>query len=312
MKFLKIKRLLILIVASSISHVGYAQSLSGDYLGQKPPGESPEKFAPGIISRDDRYELMSAFSPDGKEFCFTVTNEQWSHFEIWYTKNESGKWTEPKILPFLPASGGFGPVFSPDNKTIYFSASNWVTHPSTIWYSNRKNDSWSAPVKMDVPVNSKGDQWQFSMAKDNTLIFTSNRQGGTGSYDLYISEPVNNKYTSVANLTGLNSPADEYSAFIAPDKSYIIFSSQRKGTFGWDDLYITFRQKNKTWTKPVNLGPEINTIHAEFAPHVSPDGKYLFYSKWDVKNKWSDIYWVRFDKRLAGLKKEAGIMGNQN
>jgi Tol biopolymer transport system component len=301
------KRILLFIAALFVFPDCRAQSVVVDYFGQKPPGEIPIKFAPGIISKENRYELMSAFSANGKEFCFTVTNEQWSHFEIWYSKFELNKWSAPKVIPFLPSSGAFGPVFSPDGASIFFSSANWVTHPSTIWYSTRKKSGWGGPVKLPAPVNSVADQWQFSIAKDGTLLFTSNRPGGKGGYDLYMAERVNGKYDSAVNVTALNSAKDEYSAFIAPDKSYIIFSSQRNGGYGWDDLYISFRKKDKTWSPPITLGPRINTTHAEFSTQVSPDGKYLFYSKWDVKNKWSDIYWVRIDKCIERLKKQSRL-----
>jgi Tol biopolymer transport system component len=301
------KRTAILLSIVFMYKMGQAQ-LAIDYFGQKPPEGSPEKFAPGLISKENRYQLMAAFSPDGKEFCFTVTNEHWSHFEIWDTKYNAGKWTEPKVMPFLTSAGGFGPVFSAGKRKLFFTSGNWVTHPSTIWYSLRNKDGWNAAVKLDTPVNSAADQWQFSMADDGTLVFASDRPGGKGGYDIYIAEPVDHQYPIVTNIGALNSPADEYSAFIAPDKSYIIFSSQRAGGYGWDDLYISFRQRNKNWTKPINLGSRINTIHAEFSPQVSPDGKYLLYSKWDKHNKWSDIYWVRIDNLIIRLKRQCGII----
>ncbi len=301
------KKIKLIVAILFIIHVCYAQSEKVNYFGLKPPGELPEKFAPTIISKDKQYVLMSAFSPDGKQFCFTTTNEHWSHFEIWYTRYDAGKWSVPEVLPFMKSAGGFGPVFSPDSKTIYFGSSNWVTHPSAIWYSTRRKNAWSSAVKLRPPVNTGADQWQFTMAKDSTLIFTSKRPGGKGGYDLYMSKPEKGRYLKALNITELNSSADEYSAFIAPDKSYMIFSSQRAGSYGWDDLYVSFLRKNGTWTKPINLGPQINTKHAEFSPQVSPDGKYLIYSKWDIKNKWSVLYWVRIDKTIERLKKQSGI-----
>jgi hypothetical protein len=51
------------------------------------------------------------------------------------------------------------------------------------------------------------------MTGDGTLVFTSDRPGGKGGYDLYIAEPVNDQYLTVANIAELNSPADEYSEF---------------------------------------------------------------------------------------------------
>jgi hypothetical protein len=283
-----------------------AQQPSTKDFGQRPPGDTPTIFAPGFISKRDRYELMTAFAPDGKEFCFTVTNEQWSHFEIWHTLFDGRQWSEPEKIPFSTKMQSFGPAYCPANNTLFFSSANWVNHPATIWHSSRREGqgNWSRPVKADSIVNAGTDQWQCSVAADGTLVFASKRAGGIGDYDLYLSEPIGDHYTKLSNLTELNSTKDEYSAFIAPDKSYIIFSSQRAGGYGWDDLYISFR-KGDQWSKPKNLGPAINTINAEFSPQVTPDGRFLIYSKWDAKNKWSDIYWVRIDKLIGRLKKTA-------
>ncbi len=123
----------------------------------------------------------------------------------------------------------------------------------------------------------------------------------------YIFQPPTGSPTQAVptNLEALNSAKDENSAFIAPDKSYIIFRSQQVGGYGWDDLYISFPKKNGSWTNPINLGPVIHTIDAEFSPQGIPDGRFLGYSKWDKNNKWSDIYWVRIDKIIKKLKKEA-------
>lgn len=299
------KEIAVFVIATLSLQVCASQSLSGTYFGQEPPGESPKLFAPGFISREDRYELMAAYAPDGREFCFTVTNEQWSHFEIWHTMLDSGKWTVPQKMPFAMSMECFGPAFLPDNTGIFFSSANWVTHPSAIWYSRRSQGNWTAPVRSDSIVNAGSDQWQCSIAGDGALVFASKRAGGKGGYDLYLSDPTDDHYSKVSNLLALNSPEDEYSAFIAKDKSYIIYSSQRTGGYGWDDLYISFRKKAGGWTTPINLGPTINTIHAEFSPQVTPDGRFLLYSKWDKKNQWSDIYWVRIDKIIIRLKKQA-------
>jgi hypothetical protein len=297
---LYMKNTCLFLVAAVLVLPALSQSLTTTYFGQEPPGDTPRLFAPGFISREGRYELMAAYAPDGKEFCFTVTNEHWSHFEIWHTLFDGQKWSEPAILPFSANMQCFGPAFAADNSRLFFSSANWVTHPATIWYSNRLPGGWSSPVKADSLINAGADQWQCTVAGDGTLVFDSKRQGGKGEYDLYMVEPGGGP----GNLSALNSPADEYSAFIAPDKSYIIFSSQRTGGYGWDDLYIAFQKKDGGWTQPVNLGPEINTVHAEFSPQVTPDGHFLIYSKWDAKNKWSDIYWVRIDGIIKRLRKE--------
>lgn len=280
--------------------------LTNPYLGQEPPGRTPEIFAPGIVSREDRYELMSAFSPNGKEFCFTVTKRKWSDFKVWCTKYELKQWSEFKLLPLSLSMSGFGPVYSPSGDSLYFSSPDWYTTPTNIFYCVRTKTSWGKPFKFNVSVNSDYNEWQFSMAKDKTIVFTSNRPGGKGDYDLYISEMGINKYKDPVNLENLNSEEDEYSVFIAPGKDYIIFSSQRKDGYGWDDLFISFRTKDESWTDPINFGPTINTEHAEFAPHISPDGEYLFFSKWDINSDWSDIYWV--DAKIVEELKPDGLI----
>ena len=112
---------------------------------------------------------------------------------------------------------------------------------------------------------------------------------------------------------------------IAPDGSYIIFSSNREGNLGRGDMYIAFKNNDGTWNDPINFGPEINTRGMDYCPILSPDGKYLFYSSYkyipiteqDEKykteelinkfrgpgNGYGDIYWVSTEV-IERLRKE--------
>lgn len=297
---------ILLIMACVFAIQSNAQTSSIDYFGQVPPDSIPVKFAPGIISKDNRYELMTAFSNDGKEFWFTVTNKLWTHFDIWHTKYDSNKWSEPQIMPL--DSGGFGPVFSKDDNRLFFSTGQWLQPPvGFIWSCKKTQTGWSKPEKLEAPINVGPDQWQCSIAKDGTFFFCSRRPGGKGDFDIYCSESEDNTYQNVTNLEILNSNEDEYSAFIAPDKSYIIFSSQRAGSYGWDDLYISFRKKDGAWSHPVNMGTGINTVNAEYSPYVTSDGKYLIYSVWEKNGLWGDIYWVRVDTLIKRFKTKLGL-----
>ena len=141
---------ILLILISIFTIQCNAQINSIDYFGQVPPGTSPKKFAPGFISKDGRYELMTAFSNDGKEFCFSVTDKEWSHFEIWYTKYDSNKWSEPQIIQ-LGSTGGFGAVFSPGDDTLFFSAGHWGKPPTAdICFSKRTQTDWYPnPKRLD-------------------------------------------------------------------------------------------------------------------------------------------------------------------
>ena len=81
--------------------------LKGPYFGQTPPGMTPEIFAPGIISTEDKYELNSVFSPKGDEFFYeisTTTPEEKKQGKYFYvilvSKQVNGVWTKPELTPF--------------------------------------------------------------------------------------------------------------------------------------------------------------------------------------------------------------------
>lgn len=90
------------------------------------------------------------------------------------------------------------------------------------------------------------------------------------------------KYSPPENIgnheNAINTDYHEVDPFIAPDESYLIFTSNRPGGFGDADLYICYRKPDGAWTKAINMGPSINTEAVEFCPSVTPDGKYLFFS----------------------------------
>jgi hypothetical protein len=75
--------------------------------------------------------------------------------------------------------------------------------------------------------------------------------------------------------------------FISPDEDFLLFN-------GKGDIYIAFRTKEGNWSEPINIGNKINTTeYDETCPSLSPDGKFIFFSRYNDKNGKSDIYWAR-------------------
>jgi len=258
----------------------------GPYFGQEAPGLVPEIFAPGIISLENRYEFSIAFSPDGKELYFSVTTRSWSTSTIMVTKEENGHWITPVTAPF---SGYYDmvPAVSSDGQKIYFSSKR-NNSSANIWTTEYTGDSWTAPQKLASPVSSTADEWTVSVAENETLYFSSFRTGGE---DIYRTNLMNGKYTTVENLgDSINTAYSEDAPCLAPDGSYLIFT-RRPGTYGERDLYISFQKEDGSWTKAENLGVNINSEVFEGTPTISPDGKYLFFHR---RNGWisADIYWV--------------------
>ena len=77
----------------------------------------------------------------------------------------------------------------------------------------------------------------------------------------------------------VNSTANQFNAFIAPDESYLIISTgSREDTFGGTDYYVVFRSEDDRWSGPINMGEAVNTaLNGEMSPYVSPDGRFFFF-----------------------------------
>jgi hypothetical protein len=271
------------------------QETSGLYFGQAPPGDTPIVFAQGVISKEDRFEQFMLFSPDGRELTFGVTNSDWSAFSLHHMKMEDGHWTVPIAAPFLGSdSSGLTSCLSFETGMAFYTAARPSYPPCDIWMSKQGDAGWSEPRKLGPPISSEADEFEVAISRSGTLYFSSTRKGGEGDIDIYRARFVDGGYPTAENLgPPINTSSGDDLPYIASDESYLIFASDRPGGFGKRDLYISF-QVEGAWTEATNLGAPINSEYWDIYPSVSPDGKYLFFTR---RQSWqstedSDIYWV--------------------
>ncbi len=275
----------------------------GPYLGQAPPGANPVLFAPDFVSTEKR-ELNASFSPDGRELYFARERTP-RRTAILVTRCEGDAWSAPAAASFSGETAVDVDVFiTPDGREAYFCS----TRPdpaapaagkadaggaanSDIWVASREDGGWGEPRSLGRPVNSDADDYYPTLARDGTLYFSSNRPGGLGANDIYRSRrDGQGRWTAPENLGApVNTPGREYDPLIAPDGSWLAFASERPGGYGGADLYVSFRQPGGTWGEPINLGPPVNTAGSEYTPMLSPDGRYLFFTRGRFGD---DIYWV--------------------
>jgi Tol biopolymer transport system component len=274
--------------------------LRGPYMGQKKPGLTPRIFAPGIVSTS-KPEFNAAFSPDGQEFFFSISQSSGRETML-VMKLRNSLWTRPQSPAFVSPQKDCDPFFSQDGNRLYFiSTRPKKNKPASrdwdIWFVKKTPSGWSEPENIGPPVNSDQDEYYVSLTKDKTIYFASNRAGGSGLFDIYCSKLRNNQYSKPKNLgTGINTRYLEHDPLIAPDESYIIFTSvNRPDGFGSGDLYISFRTKDNSWGKAKNMGKLFNSKGYDFCPMVSPDGQYFFFTSR------RDIYWVSI-KAIKKLK----------
>jgi len=254
-------------------NAGLSQTIPTDslYLGQTPPGDSAIVFAPGTISLPNRRETKIVFSPNNEECLIGIGIN--NTFQILYTDFYSGYWTVTIPAGFITINRPIEPFFSPDSLHIF------LTSDADIYECTRVNQTWTTPVNLGSPVNTGFEEYHPTTALNGTLYFCSMRENPS-SY-LYRSVLENGNYSTVEKLDIVinrhNSEQDgAYDPFIAPDESYIIFSSIRSDGYGQADQYISYN-RNGSWTNPKNLGPSINTNAIEYGSYVSPDNDVKFF-----------------------------------
>ena len=275
------------------------QAGQGPYLGQKPPGSTPQIFAPGIVSTD-AHEFSCSLTPDGKEFYFTRSEALQSPTLIMVSKWVDGVWTPPAPAPFNDASGGrpgggmsFEAVVTPDGRRLYFSSDRPIPgQPDpggmpmlNIWYVEREGDHWGRPKAPGAPFNPMKTML-ISMTKTGT-IYTADISAGMGNNRIAVARLKDGAYQPLEVLGApINvGPINNY-PYVAPDESYLIFS-RRETPGGAGGLYISSKAPDGTWGEPrrIDLGP-LNGGQGM----ISPDGKYLFFTAGERRK--GDIYWV--------------------
>jgi hypothetical protein len=167
--------------ATSSPSLDSRPKLAGPYLGQKPPGMTPEIFAPGIISMG-YFERSVVFSPSQDELflqlrCLGFTTV------LLNMKQKNGVWSRPEMAFFsgLPEYSDDCPFFTYDGRRLFFisrrplSGNGEIKKDSDIWMLLKKKDEWGEPTHAGKTLNSAFDDDYPTLSKLNNLYFSSNR-----------------------------------------------------------------------------------------------------------------------------------------
>ncbi len=175
------------------------------------------------------------------------------------------------------------PILSPDGKTLYFwrrlSPDNTagINDHGDIWYSMQFGSSgqWAPAQRMGIPLNSPGHDfiWQVSPSHD-TLWMTQLGQGRRGPGMAFATRSRYGGWNRPEQVTieGLVSMGNCKDYFLTPDK-ILLLPNQGPDTHGASDIYVSFPLGPKQWSRPMNLGPVVNSFGDEDAPFLSKDGK---------------------------------------
>ncbi len=157
-----------------------------------------------------------------------------------------------------------------------------------IWRTERQRESWREPKVVD---NQQGF-WTPSQTRDGTCYFLGRVDGQVG---ICRSKQVEGAYQPAELLpepVNLEGYRNVY-PFISSDESFLLFASNRPGSKDdYGDLYICFRDDKDNWSKVIALGNTVNSDKQERFPGISPDGKYLFFTRWHSPPHHHDLYWM--------------------
>jgi hypothetical protein len=233
------------------------------------------------------------------------------HYVMYVSHQENGKWSTPEILPFSGRYRDSDPVISSDGKTLYFvsdrPAKGLEPNRFHAWAIDRTATGWINLHALEGSVNEKGNTEFVSFAANGNMYFTSDRNGA--SFDVYCSRLVDGKYQPAESLgSAINDGRYTIEAFVAPDESYILLGSFALDSLGNSDVYISYNHHG-TWSKPMNLGPPINTRARDYSPRISPDGKSLLFSSergFPTEKHDTPVTYDEFSRRVHGTMNGLG------
>ncbi len=198
-------------------------------------------------------------------------------------------WSPPAPVDIPQETEGFAfrraPCISYDGQTLYFTraiVSGIYVANTRIWSAQRVEGQWSAPQDLGDAINYP-DAARISsdpcISPDgDTLYFSSDRPGGLGRTDLWLSRRMNGAWMAPENLgPTVNTDAGESEPSISADGKLLYFSSDRPGGMGSSDIWVA-HWVDGDWNVPRNLGPALNSPGADREPEVSKDGRWLFFT----------------------------------
>ena len=246
------------------------------------------KFDPvnmGDSINSDVSEYYPTITIDGNTLIYT---RRVNHFnEDFYESDKqlTSGWSKSRNLPGnINTNQNEGAQnISQDGQWLIFTGCNFPEgHGSCdLYISYLTSDGWSTPENMGDNINTEYWESAPSLSPDKRdLYFSSEKPGGYGGSDIYVSHHMPNGQWSLPENLGptVNTIGDEGSPFIHADNQSLYFTSNGHPGYGDNDLFVTRKGPKDTWSKPENLGYPINSIQNEGSLVIAANGKTAYYA----------------------------------
>ncbi|MFA6924879.1 MAG: OmpA family protein [Bacteroidales bacterium] len=230
--------------------------------------------------------------------------------DIFICKNGNGKWLKPEN-PGEPLNTEFHDAtvgLSVDGQKLLIYKSD---NDGDIFECKLTGDKWGQPYILNDNINTKYHESSASLSYDGkTLYFVSDKPGGYGGRDIYMSKLNDKGIWGEAVILGptINTAYDEESVFIHPDGKTLYFSSKGHKTMGDYDIFYSVYE-NGLWSEPVNLGYPINSPYDDVFFVLSASAQHGYFAS-NRENGFGDmdLYKMTYfkEKNLANKSEENG------
>ncbi|MEA3461025.1 MAG: OmpA family protein [Bacteroidota bacterium] len=283
--------------------------------------KNPVPFEPenlGDAVNSEYSEYWPALSVDEQILMFTVmlpgkfqTGEArtgkdplYLQEDFYYSTWLEGSWEPRKNAgtPLNTPDNEGAQSMTADGRTLWFTACNRRSGQGMcdLYYSTWEGDRWSIPKNAGSPLNSRYSEKHPAISADGRILyFTSNRPGGLGSYDIWMSVRTGESWSDPVNLgDSVNTVGLEQSPFIHPDQQSLYFSSTGWPGMGQGDLFLTRKRQNSEWTTPENLGYPINTYDDDMGLTLNARGNRAYFASNRGEGTDTDIYAFDMPEKL--------------
>jgi hypothetical protein len=232
--------------------------------------------------------VSPAFAPDGRTVYFAHADNETR--TIMVSRLDNGAWSAPQVAPFSGHWRDIEPSMAPDGSYLVFVSNRpsdadgkvldgwWggevhAGKGGNLWRVERSANGWGNPVHLPAIVNSNPSIYAPAVAANGNLYFNQ-PDPNTGKTRLYRARRVAGNYTTPEPLPFSDGIVSDYDAAIAPDESFIVFSSNRSPTpKGASGIFVALAA-GAGWKTPVAFAPVLLGIESRLSPNL----KTLYFS----------------------------------
>ena len=253
-------------------------------------------YAP-VVDADETVMIFTSRRKEGN-LNEDVSDDNIPFEDIFVSKKVNGQWDYPdnigNVVNTMYHDSNVG--LSKDGKELFIYKDE---NEGDIYVSNQdESGNWTYPVPLDKHINTDFSETSLSLSPDgSTIFFASNKPGGEGGFDIWVSHRnAKGNWEKAENLgPQINTPFDEDGPFIGFDGKTLYFSSRGGNGMGGFDIYrVEYDSASQAWSAPTNMGYPINTPDDDIYFTPSKDGKHAYYAT--VKEDglgYTDLYMLK-------------------